>query len=63
MIKLGMSLKSGIGAILRACGSELYSCQHQDFGKLPDDLPKPEKTGHPPSKCYGSEMSCHSDSW
>jgi hypothetical protein len=63
MIKLGTSVKSGIGAILKACAPEPSSAHLHALDMPPDNLPKPEKAGHPPSKCYGSETSCHSDSW
>jgi hypothetical protein len=60
MIKLGASVKSGLGAILRACTVDNFRASSA-FETT--DLRKPEKAGHPPSKCYGSETSCHSDSW
>ncbi|MEZ0224997.1 MAG: hypothetical protein ACAH83_10620 [Alphaproteobacteria bacterium] len=60
MLKLGTSVKSGIGAFLKACAPDASSTSDA-FETT--DLRKPEKTGHPPSKCYGSETSCHSDSW
>jgi hypothetical protein len=61
MIKLGTSVKSGIGAILRACAPDTSLFLAAAFDA--DGLRKPEKAGHPPSRCYGSEPSCHSDSW
>jgi hypothetical protein len=53
-------MKSGISAMLKAFAPAAHP--------LPADLPydaslKPEKQGYPPSKCYGAEPSCHSDSW
>jgi hypothetical protein len=59
--KLGHSVISGISAMLKACAPRSLPPTTRDF--VPDASLAPGKTGHPPSKCYGSEMSCHSDSW
>lgn len=59
----GTALKSVTGAIARAFSRATAPVAAVETDALPDMPPPPGKSGHPPSRCYGDEISYHCDSW
>jgi hypothetical protein len=63
MAAIGSVFKSRMALIARAL---FAGPRPPEERMLPPEVPltaPPEKTGYPPSKCYGNEINYHCDSW